>query len=139
MTRAHKLLEKVVREGAGAFIVFEDLGLLLQRCERCSFPLTWAPPGGVIDPGEDAYAAAVRETYEEASVDIANEVVRQKVVQQLTNEPGSYTTFVYYLDYQPVVQIDHESIDWGWFTRTDMKDMNLHPGVYTLLDQVGYF
>lgn len=42
--------------------------LLLRRSSRVSEPGVWSNPGGVVEPGETAFEAAVRETVEEIGV-----------------------------------------------------------------------
>lgn len=41
---------------------------LVLGCSRKDMPDNWGLPGGKLDPGEDAYEAAERETFEETGV-----------------------------------------------------------------------
>lgn len=132
------------RSGAGALIIVQGKALLIQRGNMLAYPNTFAPPGGRIDKGEIPFAAALRETREEVNIDLRPFPYNDKYVQPLTNpnEVGTYTTFIYILpsyitenDFD--VKIDKESIGWGWFTFEEMKRMDLHPGVYNLLEYLG--
>lgn len=152
-TKANKVLEMVDKSAAGCMIIlYGGKVLLLKRNKYATSPLTWCIPGGRIDPGEDAYQAAVRETYEEANIDLVKEVVSKdwlgevevtKFEQPLMDGyDGTFTTFVLCLppfidETHFDVQIDKESLDWGWFTFDEMEDLDLHPGMYVLLEQMG--
>src|SRR5512142_3098792 len=50
--------------------VFDSQGrlLLIQRAEKCSFPLTWQVPSGKYEKGETIVEGTLRELKEEAGV-----------------------------------------------------------------------
>ncbi|MBV2155421.1 NUDIX hydrolase [Kitasatospora sp. SUK 42] len=49
-------------------VAFDDTGRVLVTRRRS--PERWELPGGLVNPGEDFHAAAVRETYEETGVHV---------------------------------------------------------------------
>ena len=143
-TKAYKVLEKMIKNAAGCLIILQSGKiLLLKRNTFSSFPLTWCVPGGVLDKNESPYEAALRETKEESNIDIG-----QFECSNIYNQPliggydGVFTTFIFEIpqflseeDFD--VQIDQESLDWGWFTFKEMEELELHPGMYVLLDGMG--
>lgn len=54
--------------GVVAVIERDGRYLLIQRSATVAAPLSWAFPGGAIEPGEDEPAALVREMHEELGV-----------------------------------------------------------------------
>uniref|UniRef100_A0A914I7G2 Bis(5'-nucleosyl)-tetraphosphatase [asymmetrical] n=1 Tax=Globodera rostochiensis TaxID=31243 RepID=A0A914I7G2_GLORO len=68
---SNSLLESFVR--AAGFLIYRKNGagqpeyLLLQVSYD---PFHWTPPKGHVDPGEDEWTAAIRETSEEAGIDV---------------------------------------------------------------------
>lgn len=132
------------KSAAGCMIIVQGRKfLLLKRNASSTFPLTWCIPGGRIDPGENPLEAALRETEEESSLDMSNFTFSEIIEQPLLDgNPGKFTTFVYFVpDEYDVddfnVKIDFESLDWGWFTIEEMKYINLHPGMYYVLNKLG--
>jgi 8-oxo-dGTP diphosphatase len=79
-----KLYSSGVRIACAGAIVHDDAGrLLLVRRGREPGRGQWSVPGGRCEPGEDAAAAAVRETYEETGL-----VVRAGAVVGSVERPG---------------------------------------------------
>jgi len=69
--------------------------LLIQR-RHAPFAGHWALPGGHLNPGEDAAAAALRETREETGLNIVTGVLPFAVHGQPGRDPrGRYVTFAY--------------------------------------------
>ena len=55
------------------FIIVEDKILLLKRHANKPQADLWGPPAGKVDEGESLEQVVIRETYEEAGVDIKKE------------------------------------------------------------------
>ena len=81
----------------------------------------------------------MRETWEEASIDLTPYYFVEKFSQPLQNESGYFTTFVLQFPQIPDwdIEIDYESEDWGWFTLQQMESINLHPGMYYAMAKLG--
>lgn len=141
----------VDKSAAGCMIIlYGGKVLLLKRNKNATSPLTWCIPGGRIDPGENAYKAALRETKEESNIDLEKyyKISGQFLYTDAYSQPlmdgydGTFTTFIFeipsnYSEKDFPVEIDRESLDWGWFTFEEMKDLDLHPGMYVLLEGMG--
>ncbi|WP_433298629.1 NUDIX hydrolase [Pseudonocardia sp. CA-142604] len=114
-----------VHDGQGRF-------LLVQRCDSGA----WEFPGGRMDVGETAMAAAVRETAEEAGVR-----VRITGLVGLFSDPAFVIRAVDGGIRQPFVVCFHgvaewgsprpdkiETVDAGWFEPEQVEEMTLEPG-----------
>jgi 8-oxo-dGTP pyrophosphatase MutT (NUDIX family)/predicted ABC-type ATPase len=95
---------------AGLAVKALDTGrvLLLQRSMDDTDPAsgTWEFPGGKLDPGEDPFAAAVREWQEEVGCSLP----QGRVAGSWTSPNGIYRGFVYLIAAESLVScnLDHE-------------------------------
>lgn len=101
----------------------------------------WALPGGMVDPGETAPAAVVRELQEETGVDLRGQapdaILRQGYVADWRNTDHAWvssTAALYLLpDILPAAAAD-DAADAGWFTFTSFdqlaEDLADHGGLY---------
>ena|ERR1700760_2986452 len=87
----------------------------------------WYLPAGRVEPGETFAAAAVRETNEEAGVDVILEGVLR--VQQNPAEGNARMRVIFVArpagDQAPKSVPDDESLGAGWFTVEDMEGLPL--------------
>jgi 8-oxo-dGTP diphosphatase len=112
---------------AGLLLRHPPLGVLLQlRAEWSHHGGTWGIPGGALKLGEEAIAAALRESEEEAAVPA--EVVR--VIDTHVVDLGfwSYTTVLGISDvfFEPEAA-NHESAGMEWVPLDDVDSRDLHP------------
>tara|TARA_R110000824_G_scaffold182425_2_gene363273 strand:+ start:71 stop:874 length:804 start_codon:yes stop_codon:yes gene_type:complete len=103
-------------------MIFDPEGrllILLRGAGAHWMPLKWGPPGGMIEPGESPMAAAIRETKEEASLDIYDPVEFHT----------SDTDIVHFVtrDYRGKVQIDWEHDDFAWVYPEDLTNYDIVP------------
>lgn len=92
--------------------------LLLRRAVEPGFG-DWDLPAGYLDPGESPEEAAMRETAEEAGVEV--ELLR--LIGVYTSRQGNAVAMIYLARPRlvpPIVRIDHESSDHAWVTRADV-------------------
>lgn len=144
MNRARSILEQLLKkDAAGCMIIAGNQVLLLQRhASAYHEPLKWGIPGGRIEPGETPWRAAVRETLEEANIELSQYPPESSHMQKTPNEGVNFTTFIYrfrssFIENHSVV-IDHESEDWGWFTREEAEAEDLHIGFEELMTLVSF-
>ena len=94
--------------------------LLLRRAVEPGFG-AWDLPAGYLDPGESFEAAALRETREEAGIDV--ELVALAGVYH--SPAGNAVTAVYRArasEAAPSVRLDFESSDHAWVQRSSIGD-----------------
>ncbi|MEV6581286.1 NUDIX hydrolase [Streptomyces sp. NPDC051582] len=75
---------------AGAVVVYEGRVLLVRR-RVAEGQLSWQFPAGKVEPGESFEEAAVRETREEAGVDVVAVAPLGERVHPITGRQVSYT------------------------------------------------
>lgn len=111
--------------------------LLGRRGMDCSSPETWAPFGGMVDPGEVPYGAALREVWEEAGVRIipgTKGLITDPVYVNRDEATGfEFYTYLCVLNIEPQVTINDESSGYCWFRFDDLPE-KLHPGFKELLE-----
>jgi 8-oxo-dGTP pyrophosphatase MutT (NUDIX family) len=103
--------------------------LLLLRGGDCDHPNTWGLPGGKIEEGETAMAAAIRESQEETG--FAPDPRTLRVLEQ-TDHFGTFGTFGTTLAQQfvPVLNSEHRGYVWA---PLDALPAPIHPGLAPLL------
>lgn len=110
--------DPIVVAGHGA-----DRLVLLIRRDDCG---QWAIPGGMLEPGERAPKALVRELREETSVDLANlepEILARTYVQDPRATDHAWitsTVALYQLPAAPAAQAGDDAADAAWWPLTDL-------------------
>jgi ADP-ribose pyrophosphatase YjhB (NUDIX family) len=99
------------RAVAGTLPVRDDGAILLLRRDIEPSRGKWVFPGGYMDVGETAEEAAIRETMEEAHLEVAN--LRLSGVYTRP-EPG-VVIIVYECEARSDAAVGHESSELGWF------------------------
>lgn len=116
------------RFGAAGLVAYDPaLGVLLQhRAEWSHFGGTWGIPGGALQQGEGAVAAALRESHEEAGVPL--NAVLARGTRVVDREVWSYTTVIGEVieQFEPVVG-DAESVELAWVPIERVAERPLHP------------
>lgn len=121
--------------GAGILFMSDDAVFLIQRSRRVPSPGTWCIPGGKIEPGEDPFDAALRETKEEVGETLPPFVVNERV--DVRHDDGFvFSTFVARVRQRDaalwITRPNWECDDSGWFLLNRLPSP-LHPGISSLL------
>ena len=123
---------KIKKNRGGAMVAILDKEQNILLLKRPNVKTAWAPnkwafPGGKIERDETPRDAAIRETKEEANLDITN---LQHVAEWSNNE----VSFFYTKDYSGEIKIDFEHQDWMWVGRSKIEEYELAPNVLNLYD-----
>jgi 8-oxo-dGTP pyrophosphatase MutT (NUDIX family) len=112
---------------AGLLVVAPDAPwvLLQHRAPWSHGGDTWGVPGGARRRAETAAEAALRETVEETSLDVARLTLGKQHVDD--HHSWSYTTFVATAPERLPVVPERESVDLRWVAADDVDRLPLHP------------
>lgn len=123
---SRKLSDLVMAKRAAGFLIFRRL------CERIEYLMLqasygqhhWSPPKGHVDPGEDDYKTAVRETAEESGYQEADLRIYKDQTRTLEYKvKGHDKSVVYWLaeltDPAKEVKLSDEHQDLKWLERDD--------------------
>lgn len=121
------------RFGAGVLVRLEGdtprylLGLRGPNCEQ---PCTWAPFGGMVEPGEDVASGAIRELREETGLQL---LTLSDALPHVRAQNNGFKFFTFFATVtNPSVTLNAESLGYGWFTIPQIMAMNrvglLHAG-----------
>ena len=95
-------------------IIENEQGEILMM--KCSYRPGWEPPGGIVELGEDAVTAVIREVKEETGNDVR--ITQLLSVRQNTGSPGSLPKFGLVFKGEPMggqAKTSEESTAVGWF------------------------
>lgn len=107
--------------------------LLQQRSTTVDYPGTWGIPGGAIRDGESPEAAAKREFQEEIGTLPSYRITGVKV-----QDCGGHWKFHMILadvEEEFLAFCGKETVATGWFTESDMANLQLHPGLQIWLHE----
>lgn len=122
----------VGQRGAGVLVISGAHALLCQRGDNADNPGTWAPFGGMVDPGESTEEAARRELGEEAGLWLDTELIHL-YDSPPTEEGFVFSTYVTFVEGRPLVDLEREeSSGYGWFSPLAFPAPR-HPGFNAML------
>ena len=118
-------------KGSAVAILDDDSNmLLLLRSEKSRWmPKKWGLPGGKVESGETSEQAAIRETKEEANLNIQN-------LTYLKNLSNKAVDLFYVTSYDGNVQIDFEHDDYEWVSRADVEQYDTTPRIVEIFDWI---
>uniref|UniRef100_A0A8R1DJG2 Bis(5'-nucleosyl)-tetraphosphatase [asymmetrical] n=1 Tax=Caenorhabditis japonica TaxID=281687 RepID=A0A8R1DJG2_CAEJA len=86
-------------------------------------PHHWTPPKGHVDPGEDEWTAALRETKEEANLNkdqlTIHETCHETLYYEAKGKPKSVKYWLALLNNPDDVTLSHEHQNWKWLELDD--------------------
>lgn len=109
------------RKVAGAWLVRNGRILVLQRSGGLSDG-SWVPPGGLVDPGEEPLATALRETLEETGLSLGVPTFLRS-----WNWAAASVDVHHFVGLAegPIVRISPEHYDFEWLTPADYVERHL--------------
>ncbi|MDX8350339.1 NUDIX hydrolase [Cognatiyoonia sp. IB215446] len=126
---------------AAIAVVYHDRRFLLVKRKNAPNAGTWGFPGGHVDLGETALAAAERELFEETGVvgEARRYLTNVDVIARAENGEVLYhymlaAVFCTYQSGTPVAADD--AADAGWFTASEIGDLNQSPNVEDVVDLI---
>ncbi|HUA47985.1 MAG TPA: NUDIX domain-containing protein [Solirubrobacteraceae bacterium] len=107
--------------------------LLALRSRSVDEPATWGMPGGAIRDGEMPEEAARREMIEE----VAHVPAYRIAAERVQDCGGGWRFHILLADVDRLFDAysQQETDATGWFTRAEMHELPLHPGIRLWLDQ----
>ena len=120
----------------GAGIIFTDgtSMLLLRRSEKGDNKGRWGLPGGKAEDGETMLGTAQRETREE--IGKLPELARRITHIDSTDGRHHFRTYVCEVPKRFECELSDEHDDYGWYDLNDVKNLNLHPKLGDLMDDI---
>jgi 8-oxo-dGTP pyrophosphatase MutT (NUDIX family) len=97
-----------VRAAGILFVTPDHRALLMHRTDGKG----WAFPGGVIEEGESAAAAAIREAFEETGHRVGGAALQPWI--RTIRDGIDYTTFLVNVGEEFEPQLNDEHTDWTW-------------------------
>lgn len=95
----------------------------------------WHFPGGAVEFGEEIYTALIREIKEETSLTIKIEQQTPHIFSAVRKYwHGLLIPHLCSVVGKTDVQLDHESLDYGWFTISEIQKLNKLPFVQNMVD-----
>ena len=120
-------------KAAGVLIQYKSSFMLCKRsAEMANFASYWAPPSGMIEKGEVAHEAAVRELYEETRI-----ALTPKDISLVWNDErfGLFLHKSLFM-YHPILDIEH--VGYAYFTFEELPrkiDYNLYKLIKRLTEK----
>jgi 8-oxo-dGTP pyrophosphatase MutT (NUDIX family) len=108
--------------------------LVLQRGSTAPWmPNKWSLVGGVVDEGENASSAVVRESYEEVGLKIKNP---KFVGTKYDKEIGFLHYFYVQHKHTRRIKLDYENQDYAWVGKNNYKNYDYVPYVQSFIEKV---
>lgn len=107
-------------QGIAAAVVVHNGKVLLVRRRVAEGDLTWQFPAGGIEAGEDALAAAARETSEETGLDVDGTLLLGERVHPQTGRHISYVVCAL-ISGDAYAADDEELAEVAWVTRAELS------------------
>jgi ADP-ribose pyrophosphatase len=138
-----RLYPQIPQVGVGILIQDEDKYLLIKRAAEPDAGL-WTIPGGIVELGETAKDAAVREVYEETGLEIVILDLLDVVDKIITDDSNRIKYHFIIVDYLAKVyggQLNPSSdaTDARWVAVSDISKYQLSPTLLKLLKEKGLY
>lgn len=109
----------------GIYLVHDGKILCLKYSKK--YDQAWTLPAGKVEPGEDEFDAAIRETFEETGVKLDKNKLTHLYTAYASYPDADFPWFVYRYDLleMPEVILSDEHSDYVWVTPEDALKLKL--------------
>lgn len=130
---------------SGVLIKFKDKFLLCKRNLEDSYPGVWSIPGGHIEGSEESSEAAIREFYEETSVNLKQHKLNFVGIVPRNTESKKVNgyMYVYYVNSDNKISPNlnlakdgYEHTECGYFTKDELNSMNTDNEILKLINSL---
>ena len=124
-----------------SLIAARDGKVLLIKRGKDPYKDHWSLPGGSQKPGEPLEACAVRELREETGL-VADGLELVSTRDRMDRNPDGSLAYHYVIitflatDVSGEAQAQSDAADIGWFTRSEMSDLNMTPDTAEFIIEV---
>ena len=128
--------------GSGLLLTTGTKVLLAFRSGGVREPMTWSYPGGAIPVNEHGER---RDALSSAKIEFREEMGRlppmQGPIGVYVYRDGDFTYTTFVMKVRPSAErtdfrLNWENIDWAWFERDELEDLELHHGTEVALDEL---
>lgn len=126
----------------GAVIILQSgkgLYWLAQRLKAAAFNGMWGFPGGAIEEGEEPVATAARELAEETGISVPPSSLRfitESLHRALETNRAFRVHWFFLKTSNPPQQLEDKSGPWKEVSMSEMSELDLTPGTFTLTERV---
>jgi ADP-ribose pyrophosphatase YjhB (NUDIX family) len=130
---------------SGVLIKYKDKFLLCKRNLEDSYPGIWSIPGGQIEGDEESSEAALREFFEETSININDYKLNFVGIVPRNSESKKISgyMYVYYIDTKNKITpnlnlaVDgYEHTECGYFTKDELNSMETDNEILKLINSL---
>lgn len=107
--------------------------MLLKRSKKSSYPKAWTIVSGGIEKGEDVLEGIKRELMEETQIDSKD--IKFEFFEHQNQLIPYFDFYIGYCDKEYQCKLDHENMDWGWFSMDNLPKP-LFPSLYSSLVRI---
>jgi 8-oxo-dGTP pyrophosphatase MutT (NUDIX family) len=127
-------------------VVESDQGIaIIQRAPTGEFKGAWELPGGKVDPDEDLFTAALRETKEELGIDVDfvnyhPELIEDRVIPDGKHKGKSFHSYGFVaVALSDDTQLSPEHVDIRWIGTKEQLDSHIvTPTSHNTIQQLGH-
>jgi 8-oxo-dGTP pyrophosphatase MutT (NUDIX family) len=134
---------KPVHAGGCGVYIFDDAErvLLTQRGPKARHErFKWEAPGGAVEEGESFEDAARREIKEELGITVELTGILAEFDEVIDSNGDSWHAVIFKArtDEVPVIQEPEKCVGFGWFTREEIRQLNLADYVVKDFEHIGW-
>tara|TARA_Y100001937_G_C7021680_1_gene285744 strand:+ start:70 stop:447 length:378 start_codon:yes stop_codon:yes gene_type:complete len=124
-----------MRKYGGVLLVCKETNrfMLLKRSKKSTYPKTWTIVSGGIEKGENVLEGIKRELMEETQINSKD--IKFEFFEHQNQLIPYFDFYIGYCDKEHQCKLDHENMDWGWFSMDNLPKP-LFPTLYSSLVRI---